>query len=293
MSRHDRWGRIGVWSAAWTEAQRSGDEVMTGEFADAAAELDELGYGTLWLGGGPAVTYARPLLQTTSRMTVATGILSIWQHEAAEVAAQRAELERDFPGRFVLGLGVSHSRLAKDYAHPYTAMAEYLSALDSAAEPVPVRDRVLAALGPRMLALARDRAAGAHPYLVTPEHTARAREILGADAVLAPEFKAVLDTDPVRARAAARGHLDLYLQLPNYTSNLLRLGFTEDDFRDGGSDRLLDAVFAMGDETAIARRAAAYLDAGADHLAVQVVTGEPGLPREQWRRLAAALPLEA
>lgn len=293
MSRHDRWGRIGVWSAAWTEEQRSGGEVLTGEFADAAAELDELGYGTLWLGGGPAVTYARPLLQTTSRMTVATGILSIWQHEAAEVAAQRAELERDFPGRFVLGLGVSHSRLAKDYAHPYTAMTEYLSALDSAAEPVPVRDRVLAALGPRMLALARDRAAGAHPYLVTPEHTARAREILGADAVLAPEFKAVLDTDPDRARAAARGHLDLYLQLPNYTSNLLRLGFTEDDFRDGGSDRLLDAVFAMGDETAIARRAAAYLDAGADHLAVQVVTGEPGLPREQWRRLAAALPLEA
>ncbi|WP_144127398.1 LLM class F420-dependent oxidoreductase [Catellatospora sichuanensis] len=291
MSRHDRWGRIGVWSSAWTEAQ-SGGEALTGEFADAAAELDDLGYGTLWLGGGPPVTYARPVLQATARMTVATGILSIWQHGAAEVAAQRAELERDFPGRFVLGLGVSHSRLAAHYAHPYTAMTEYLSALDSAAEPVPVRDRVLAALGPRMLALARDRAAGAHPYLVTPEHTALARRILGADAVLAPEFKAVLDTDLDRARAAARGHLALYLQLPNYTNNLLRLGFTEDDLREGGSDRLLDAVFAMGDETAIARRAAAYLDAGADHLAVQVVTAEPGLPREQWRRLAAALPLE-
>ncbi|GAA1407822.1 LLM class F420-dependent oxidoreductase [Catellatospora coxensis] len=293
MSRHDRWGRIGVWSAAWTEALRSGGGTLTGEFTDAAAELDELGYGTLWLGSGPAVGYARPLLAATSRMTVATGILSIWQHEAAEVAAQRAELERAFPGRFVLGLGVSHSRLTDRYAQPYTAMTEYLTALDSAAEPVPVRDRVLAALGPRMLALARDRAAGAHPYLVTPEHTAQAREILGTQAVLAPEFKAVLDTDLDRARAAARGHLALYLQLPNYTNNLLRWGFTEDDFRAGGSDRLLDAVFAMGDETAIARRAAAYLDAGADHLAVQVVTADPGLPREQWRRLAAALPLEA
>ncbi|MEU7824442.1 LLM class F420-dependent oxidoreductase [Catellatospora sp. NPDC049133] len=293
MSRHDRWGRIGVWSAAWTEALRSGGEALSGEFTDAAAELDDLGYGTLWLGGGPAVTYARPLLEATSRMTVATGILSIWEHGPAEVAAQRAELERAFPGRFVLGLGVSHSRLTERYAHPYSAMTEYLSALDAAAEPVPVRDRVLAALGPRMLALARDRAAGAHPYLVTPEHTALAREILGADAVLAPEFKAVLDTDAERARAAARGHLALYLQLPNYTNNLLRLGFTEDDLRAGGSDRLLDAVFAMGDETAIARRAAAYLDAGADHLAVQVVTAEPGLPREQWRLLAAALPLEA
>lgn len=293
MSRHDRWGRIGVWSPAWTEALRSGGEALSGEFTDAAAELDDLGYGTLWLGGGPAVTYARPLLEATSRMTVATGILSIWEHGPAEVAAQRAELERAFPGRFVLGLGVSHSRLTERYAHPYSAMTEYLSALDAAAEPVPVRDRVLAALGPRMLALARDRAAGAHPYLVTPEHTALAREILGADAVLAPEFKAVLDTDAERARAAARGHLALYLQLPNYTNNLLRLGFTEDDLRAGGSDRLLDAVFAMGDETAIARRAAAYLDAGADHLAVQVVTAEPGLPREQWRLLAAALPLEA
>jgi probable F420-dependent oxidoreductase len=282
-----------VWSPAWTEALRSGGEALSGEFTDAAAELDDLGYGTLWLGGGPAVTYARPLLEATSRMTVATGILSIWEHGPAEVAAQRAELERAFPGRFVLGLGVSHSRLTERYAHPYSAMTEYLSALDAAAEPVPVRDRVLAALGPRMLALARDRAAGAHPYLVTPEHTALAREILGADAVLAPEFKAVLDTDAERARAAARGHLALYLQLPNYTNNLLRLGFTEDDLRAGGSDRLLDAVFAMGDETAIARRAAAYLDAGADHLAVQVVTAEPGLPREQWRLLAAALPLEA
>lgn len=293
MSRHDRWGRIGVWSGAWNEVLQSGAEALTGEYADAAAELDDLGYGTLWLGGSPPVAYARPLLGTTSRMTVATGILSIWQHGAAEVAAQRADLERDFPGRFVLGLGVSHRRLTEGYAHPYTAMTEYLTALDSAAEPVPVRDRVLAALGPRMLALARDRSAGAHPYLVTPEHTALARQILGADAVLAPEFKVVVDPDPDRARATARDHLDFYLQLPNYTSNLLRLGFTEEDFREGGSDRLLDAVFAMGDVTAVARRAAAYLDAGADHLAVQVVTAAPGLPREQWRQLAAALPLEA
>lgn len=293
MSRHSRLGRIGIWSGAWTQALRSGGPTLTSEFSDAAAELDALGYGTLWLGGSPPVTYAEPLLQATARMIVATGILSIWEHEAAEVAAQRAEVERKYPGRFMLGLGVSHSGFTEGYTHPYSAMKEYLSALDSAAEPVPVQGRMLAALGPKMLALSRDRAAGAHPYLVTVEHTAHAREILGADALLAPEFKAVLDTNPDSARAAARAYLDFYLKLPNYTNNLLRSGFTEEDLRDGGSDRLLDAVFAMGDAATVARRADAYLAAGADHLAVQVVTDDPrrGLPREQWRRLAEALPL--
>ncbi|MEV4415571.1 LLM class F420-dependent oxidoreductase [Catellatospora sp. NPDC049609] len=293
MAGDSRWGRVGVWSTAWTVALRGGARELSGELRDAAAELDGLGYGTLWLGGSPSVANAAVVLDATPRMTVATGILSIWQQPAAAVAAQRADLERRHPGRFLLGLGVSHAVLTEQYAHPYRAMVDYLTELDAAPEPVPVAGRVLAALGPRMLELSRDRAAGAHPYLVTPEHTAYARGILGRDAVLAPEVKVVLDTDLDAARAAARSHLKMYLQLPNYTNNLLRLGFTEDDLGGGGSDRLLAAVFAMGDVDAVARRAGEYLAAGADHLAVQVITGDDALPLEQWRRLAEALPLKS
>ncbi|GAA3422712.1 LLM class F420-dependent oxidoreductase [Streptosporangium vulgare] len=294
MPRHSRLGRFGIWSGAWGNALRGNGPADMGEFDDAAAELDALGYGTLWLGGNPAVGYAVPLLDAAPRVTVATGILSIWEYGAAEVAAQWADLERRYPGRFVLGLGVSHEGFAERYARPYSAMREYLDALDSAADPVPAQARVLAALGPRMLELARDRAAGAHPYLVTVEHTARAREILGEDALLAPELKVVLDPDLESARDTARGYLRLYLKLPNYTNNLRRLGFGEDDFRDGGSDRLVNAVFALGDADAVAERAADFLAAGADHLAIQVVTDDPfhDLPRAAWRRLAGALPLD-
>ena len=293
MSQNLRLGRIGIWSGAWSNAYRSGGPVDPGELDDAAAELDTLGYGTLWLGGSPAVGYAAPVLAAAPRITVATGILSIWDYEAADVAAERAVLEKRHPGRFVLGLGVSHSVATERYARPYSAMREYLTALDSAAEPVPAEARVLAALGPKMLALSRDRAAGAHPYLVTVEHTEQAREILGPQAVLAPELKVVLDPDIDSARETARGYLSFYLALPNYTNNLLRLGFGEHDFRDGGSDRLLDAVFALGDAGAVAARAREFLAAGADHLAVQVVTGDPrhDLPRASWRRLAETLPL--
>jgi probable F420-dependent oxidoreductase len=172
-------------------------------------------------------------------------------------------------------------------------MQAYLSALDGAADPVPRQARVLAALGPRMLALSRDRAGGAHPYLVTEEHTAQARQVLGPDALLAPELKVVLDADLHSARDTAREYLRGYLAMPNYTSNLLRSGFTEDDLRDGGNDRLLDAVFALGDADAIAARVDAFLAAGADHVAIQVVSDDTRdrLPRETWRRLARTLPL--
>ncbi|MEV6863976.1 LLM class F420-dependent oxidoreductase [Streptosporangium subroseum] len=292
MPRQNRLGRIGIWTGAWSNALRGDGPIGAGTF-DVAAELDALGYGTLWLGASPAVAYAAPFLEATSRITVATGILSIWEHEAADVAAQRAELERTHPGRFVLGLGVSHGHFTERYERPYAAMREYLSALDSVPDPVPAEARVLAALGPRMLALSRDRAAGAHPYLVTVEHTAQAREILGEHALLAPELKVVLDPDLGSARDTARDYLRFYLPMPNYTNNLLRLGFGEDDFRDGGSDRLVDAVFALGDADAIAERAADFLAAGADHLAIQVVTDDPqnDLPRDAWRRLAETLPL--
>ncbi|GLW07207.1 LLM class F420-dependent oxidoreductase [Microtetraspora sp. NBRC 13810] len=287
-------GKIGIWSGVWSSAQHSADPARISEIGEAAAELEDLGYGTIWVGGSPPVGHAAPLLEATSRIKVATGILSIWEHEAAGVAARRAELERAHPGRFVLGLGVSHSHFTPQYERPYTAMLEYLSALDAAPEPVPAGARVLAALGPRMLELSRDRAAGAHPYLVTAEHTAQARAILGDRAVLAPELKVVLGTDLDAARALARAYLSFYLAMPNYTGNLTRLGFGEDDYLDGGSDRLLDAVFAFGDADAVAARAAEFLAAGADHLAIQVVTGDPrnDLPREAWRRLAETLPLD-
>lgn len=291
MPYDHRLGRTGIWSGAWSNALRGGRSAYTGAYDDAAAELEALGFGTIWLGSSPAATFAKPLLEATSRITVATGILSIWEHGAADVAAQRGILEAGHPGRFVLGLGVSHSSFTDRYARPYSAMREYLNALDSAADPVPVRGRVLAALGPRMLELARHRAAGAHPFLVTTEHTARAREILGEHALLAPEFKVVLDPDLDRARTTARAELSRNLALPNYTANLARLGFGEEDFRSGGSDRLVDAVFALGDADAIAKRASEFHDAGADHLAIQVVTGDPSndLPLATWRRLAEVL----
>jgi probable F420-dependent oxidoreductase len=289
--RADRLGRIGIWTSAWTNLFRDADPEHTAAAIDAAAELDGLGYRTLWMGGSPAVTEAGTVLDATRQATVATGILSIWQHDAADVAAQRAELERRHPGRFLLGLGVSHGEITAGYRQPYTAMREYLSTLDSAVEPVPVTDRVLAALGPKMLALARDRAAGAHPYLVTADQIAQARAILGPDSLLAPEFKVVLDADLDRARTTARDYLHGYLAMTNYTTNLTRTGFTDDDFREGGSDRLLDAIFALGEVDAIADRVGALIAAGADHLALQVVTGNPrrDLPRAQWRRLATAL----
>ena len=167
-------------------------------------------------------------------------------------------------------------------------MTEFLDGLDAATPPVPPDGRALAALGPRMLALAAGRTAGAHPYLVTPEHTRQAREILGDGPLLAPEQKAVLETDPARARKLARGALNIYLQAPNYIANLLRLGFTEDDISQA-SDRLVDSLVVWGDETAIARRVAEHHAAGADHVCVQVVTGEPALPRSEWRTLAPAL----
>ncbi|WP_329257088.1 LLM class F420-dependent oxidoreductase [Actinoallomurus sp. NBC_01490] len=279
-------GRIGIWDAGL----RDEDPRAAGEIREAAAELEELGYGAIWLGASPGVRHARPLLAATSRVVVATGILSIWDYEAAEVAEEQAAVAAEYPGRFLLGLGASHGALAKDYSKPYSAMVGFLDRLDAAGSPK--AGRVLAALGPRMLALSRDHAAGAHPYLITPEHTATAREILGPDPLLAPEMKVVLQTDPERARTTARGRLAGYLKLPNYTSNLRRYGFTDDDFRDGGSDRLVDALFAWGGMDAIRERIAAHREAGADHVVLQVTTDEQGsLPRSQWRELADGLEL--
>lgn len=278
-------GRYGIWSVGL----RSEDPARQSELAEAAAELEELGFGTAWLGRSSHVRHAVPLLEATSRLVVATGIQSIWQYEAADTAAHFAEVDKSHPGRFLLGLGVSHAKLAEQYRRPYSAMVAHLDALDAAG--VPAMRRVLAALGPKMLELSRDRAAGAHPYLVTPEHSARARAILGPSPLLAPEAMVVLDRDPDSARTKARGSLALYLQLPNYTKALAQFGFTEGDFADGGSDRLVDALFAWGDDDRIRERLEAFHTAGADHVAVQVVgDGDPDeLPRAAWRRLAELL----
>lgn len=282
-------GRIGIWSPALHPSEPDGVAAV----AAAVAELDALGYGTIWMGGSPSLDQVVPVVEATRRITVATGILSIWEHQATAVAEQTARIQREAAGRFVLGLGVSHGGFHPDYARPYSAMVEYLDAVDAASHPVPASQRVLAALGPKMLKLAAGRAAGAHPYLVTTEHTAEAREALGPDALLAPELTVVLDTDIDQARSVARGMLSMYLQLPNYTNNLLRLGFTEGDFADGGSDRLLAALFALGDAETVRSRVDEYVAAGADHLALQVLSGDRGtaLPRAEWRTLAEALEL--
>ncbi|MEV4045656.1 LLM class F420-dependent oxidoreductase [Streptomyces sp. NPDC049744] len=277
-------GRYGVWSGGF----RSEDPQGAAERTEAVAELEQLGFGALWLGGNTAARYAAPLIGATERIVVGTSIQSIWEHKASEAAASFAELEVSHPGRFVLGLGVSHAPMAEGYRRPYSTMVGYLDELDRAG--MRSGHRVLAALGPKMLDLSRDRAAGAIPYLVTPEHTAQARERLGEGALLAPEFKVVLDSDPARARATARAYLAMYLKLPNYTKNFLNLGFTDADVSGGGSDRLIDAVFAWGDEATVRARIDAFHDAGADHVALQLVEDDMGrLPREGWRRLAALL----
>lgn len=278
-------GRYGIWSGA----ARALDPSRRGELAEAVAELEELGFGALWLGGNTSAADAAPLIEATSRIVVGTSIQSIWEHEPAATAASFAELDSAHPGRFVLGLGVSHAKRAEQYRRPYSALVSYLDALDEAGQPAD--RRLLAALGPKTIDLSRDRSAGSIPYLITTEHTAMSRERLGDAPVLAPELKVVLETDPARARTVARDYLAIYLALPNYTNNFLRNGFTEDDVANGGSDRLVDAVFAWGDESRIRARVEEFLKAGADHVALQIVDGgtRDSLPREAWRKLASLL----
>jgi probable F420-dependent oxidoreductase len=236
------------------------------------AELERLGYGTLWFGGSPPdLTTVEPALAASTSLSVATGIVNVW--DGPVDTAAYSYLTRAYPGRFVLGLGVGHRKFVGDtYTRPLDRMVSCLDDLDAAG--VPAAGRVLAALGPKMLGLARDRTAGAHPYLVTPEHTAQAREILGEGKWLAPEQKVVLSTDPDEARAIARRTLAMYLELPNYTNSWLRLGFTEADLAGGGSDRLVDALVAWGDVDAIRERVGAHWEAGADHVALQVLNAD-------------------
>lgn len=279
-------GPIGIWSLEL----RFGDR---GEAHAAAAELDELGYGALWIPGGiggDVFGDVAGLLTATRRATIATGILNIWKHEPAEAGAWWASRPATDHERTLLGLGVSHGPIiGESYGKPLEVMGRYLDGLDAAG--VPKARRCLAALGPKMLDLSRERSAGAHPYLVPPEHTAQARERLGPDALLAPEVGVILETDPDKAREIARHGLANYLRLPNYLNSWRRLGFSEEDIK--GSDRLVDALFAWGDLDKVAARVRQHLDAGADHVCLQVVSapsaGGIAFPRRAWRELASAL----
>jgi probable F420-dependent oxidoreductase len=279
-------GRIGVW---WSGSWRVPDEPDL----DVAAELEALGYGTLWSSGGFEPGLAPrfgKLLASTGHARVASGIVSIWASDPDDIGSAVADLEARYEGRFVLGLGTSHSAIVQDYARPYSKMVAYLDALDALEVPVPTECRILAALGNRMLELSATRSAGAHPYFVPVEHTARARQVLGPGPVLAPEVAVVLDANPESARALARTYAGIYLPLPNYTNNLRTLGYGDDDIDHGGSDRLIDAVIAWGSVDTVAERVRQHLDAGADHVSIQVIADLGAFPLEPYRALAAALP---
>jgi probable F420-dependent oxidoreductase len=280
-------------TGVWSGHLRYGD---AGLIAEAAAELEELGYTAAWIPdvGGDVLGSVEDLLRATSGITIATGILNIWMHEPAEVAARRAGWDDSWQRRFLMGLGVSHAPLIDHgnpgrYQKPFSKMVEFLDGLDQAEVPFPVDARALAALRPRMLGLARDRTAGVHPYFVPVEHVAKARATVGPDAMIAVELAVVLDSDPASARETARRHTAVYVNLPNYTNNLRDFGFGDDDFADRGSDRLVDAIVAWGDLDTIAGRVSALRDAGADHVCVQAIRADDDMPRADWRELAPAL----
>lgn len=283
--------KVGLWSPTflWGGPERR----------DVAAELDELGYGALWIGAASGdLELVEDILDATPRLIVATGIVNIWLSDAAELATAYHRVAGRFADRFILGVGMGHApaaeALGRRYERPLEMLTTYLDGLDAGG--VPVDRRVLAALRPRALELAASRAAGAHPYLVNPEHTAAAREVLGEGVLLAPEQKVIMAGDRADAHALARAHLEYYLTLPNYRRSFVALGFTDDDMVGGGSDRLVDAMYAWGGVDAAAKRVAEHLDAGADHVAVQVVGGtadvvtRTGTPQiDDWRRLAPVL----
>jgi len=278
----DHLGRFGVWRAS---------ALATPEIA---VDLERLGYGTLWLGGSPDgdLRHAEELIEATSTLTLATSIVNMWKDDARTVATSFARIEANHPGRFLLGVGAGHPEATQQYANPYDTLADYVDVL--LGNGVPADSLVLAALGPRVLRLAAERTAGAIPYLVTPQHTRQARAILGAEKVLAPEQKAVLETDPQRARAIGRPRVQRpYLGLVNYTSNLRRLGWSEEDLSDGGSDALIDALVAWGTGDEVAAKLSEHLEAGADHVAVQLLAASDDELTDGYRRLAEALGLSS
>jgi probable F420-dependent oxidoreductase len=272
-------GRFGVWRSA---------SLVTPQLA---ADIERLGFGTLWLGSSPAgdLVQAEELLDATTTLTLATSIVNMWQDQPEDVAGSFARVQRRHPGRFLLGVGAGHREATQQYARPYETLARYVDVLQAGG--VPRGSLVLAALGPKVLGLARDHAAGAIPYLVPPGHTRRARAVLGSGPLLAPEHKVVLDTDPDRARALGRTTVQPHLGMVNYTSNLRRLGWSEEDLGGDGSDKLIDALVAHGSPAEIAGQLTRHLDAGADHVCLHLITQEGTDPLPGYRALAPALGL--
>ncbi|MER7588913.1 LLM class F420-dependent oxidoreductase [Micromonospora sp. NPDC127501] len=281
---------VSVWQPFFLASESQGAAI------DAATELEDLGYSRIWFSGGFGENVAprfREILDGTTRIGVATGIVSIWHSSPDEAAAFAKDAEQAHPGRFLLGLGASHAVVVEsggtDYRKPYSRMVQYLDGLDAAG--LPPERRILAALGPRMLELSRDRSTGAHPYFVPAEHTAEARAAIGPDRLLAPEVAVVLDGDATTARATARQYTSGYLALPNYTNNLRRFGWTDEDFADGGSDRLVDALIPWGSVEKVVAGLEKHYQAGADEVAIQVLNGgdDTAFPSDAFRALAAAL----
>jgi probable F420-dependent oxidoreductase len=255
-------GRIGIWVR------------HSGVSPEVASELERLEYSTIWLGFSPAaeLDVVDPLLDATERLIVGTSIVNVWTAPARTVAESFRRIEAKYPGRFVLGIGAGHRENNADYRRPYEALVEYLDELDQGG--VPVERRALAALGPRMLDLARTRTAGALPYLITPDYTRTARARLGPEALLVAEQKIVLDDNPERARVVGRGRVGPYLRLSNYGANLRRIGFDSDDLAFPGSDRLIDALALHGDRDAVTAGLRAHLEAGANQVALQVLSAD-------------------
>ncbi len=280
-------GRLGVWSAALRTLEPAAA-------ASAAAELEGLGYTALWFPGGSRQGFAQQvsaMLQATQRVAVASGIVSIWTHPAADVTADFWRFEARHHDRFLLGLGISHQHVVEraglEYRQPLARLRSYLAELDAQPQPVPPERRVLASLGPRSLHLAREHAWGTHPYFVPVAHTRLAREALGPNKLVAPELMVVLDNDATTARAIAREHMATYLAAPNYATTLLRLGYSTQDLGHGGSDRIVDDIVAWGDPERILERVQEHQRAGADHVCVQVLNSDRRAPAlDEWRRLA-------
>lgn len=280
-------GRIGIWSAALRNAERDAA-------ANAARELEELGYGAVWFPGGPregSTEHITALLAATQRVAIAPGILSIWTHPAPDVTHDFFEWEQRFPGRYLLGIGISHSHVVEraglTYARPMQKLKSYLDELDAQSPAVPVDRRCIASLGPKSLQLARDRTWGTHPYFVPVAHTKVAREAVGPGKLVATELMVVLDDNPETARATARQHMAMYLGAPNYVNNLLRLGYAQDDIDNGGSDKIVDDIVAWGTPERILERVREHHAAGADHVCIQVLNQDRRMPAlNEWRTLA-------
>ena len=275
----DQLGRFGIWR---------GEGQVTPELA---VSIEELGFGALWLGSATGdLAAAEEFLAATTTLIVATGIVNMWQYEPHQVAASFRRVEDRFAGRFLLGVGAGHPEVTQQYAQPYDTLSRYVDTL--LADGVPAGSLVLAALGPKVLRLAAERTAGAHPYLVTPDYTRQARKILGPGPLLAPEQKVVVSPDAGQARALGRSRVERpYLGLANYTANLRRLGWTDADLSGGGSDALIDALVAHGSAAQVAARLREHLDAGADHVSIQLLTPPGGDPADGYRELAGSLGL--